>query len=43
MSRRLGHANTDTTAAIYAHLCPCDYSNDLARFEVFEARPGLSG
>lgn len=38
VSRRLGHANTNTTDAIYAYLYPSDYSDDLARFEALKAR-----
>lgn len=33
VSPRLGHANTATSDAAYAHLYPSDYSDDLARFE----------
>ena len=43
VSRRLGHANTNTTDAIYAHLYPSDYSDDVARFEALRASPGLHG
>ena len=42
VSRRLGHANTTTTDAIYAHLYPSDYSEDLDRFEALKAQGGVS-
>ncbi|WP_375404855.1 hypothetical protein [uncultured Amnibacterium sp.] len=38
VSRRLGHANTNATDAIYAHLYPSDYSDDIANFDALRSR-----
>lgn len=37
VSRWLGHANIATTDGIYAHLYSTDYSDDVAKFEKYEA------
>lgn len=37
VSRWMGHANVSTTDGIYGHLYPSDYTDQIARFEVFVA------
>jgi integrase len=42
VSRWMGHASVATTDGIYAHLCPSDYNEQIARFEAVVAE-GLHG
>jgi integrase len=37
VSRWMGHASVTTTDSVYAHLCPSDYNEQIARFEAFVA------